>query len=120
MGLFDRLGNLGKGMVGIMKKGDSAPAERMDALERELARVKQAPLSPRQQDQVDETDRTLRQLKELHAAGILTDAEYAAKLGALGGDALPDPRDHVAPTSRPAPSADPDDPDDDAPIKKTL
>ena len=29
MGVFDRLGNLGKGMVGIMKKGTASGEERM-------------------------------------------------------------------------------------------
>lgn len=138
MGVFDRLGNLGKGMVGIMKQGAASGEERMAALEAELATMRrQGGLTPAQKKDVDEGDKQLKQLKSLHAAGLLTDTEYAEKLAALGSQSLPDPHDFLkrrrepeveqsappvereTPSDAEAPSGDA--PFDDEPrIKKTL
>lgn len=134
MGVFDRLGNLGKGMVGIMKQGSASGEDRMAALEAELASMRTKPgLTSSQRKDVDEGDKRLKQLKALHASGLLTDTEYAEKLAALAGTKLPNPSDYLQRASEPeiqeaTPTAarrddsEQDDPDfDDEPrIKKTL
>jgi hypothetical protein len=132
MGVFDRLGNLGKGMVGIMKQGSASGEERMAALEAELSSMRTKPgLTNSQKKDVDEGDKRLKQLKSLHASGLLTDTEYAEKLAALAGTKLPDPRDYLqraqeseaaqpAAAAEPAGQDDPDFDDDEPRIKKTL
>lgn len=134
MGLFDRLGNLGKGMVGIMKQGGDSAEARMAALEAELGRIKRSePLSPKQAEQVDEGEGLLRQLKALHTAGVLSDTEYAEKLASLAEDKLPAPQAWLDRHDKAAPAdtgAEPDtsaadsesgsDGDDEPVIKKTL
>jgi len=135
MGVFDRLGNLGKGMVGIMKKGTASGEERMADLEAELSSMRAKPgLTSSQKKDVNEGGKYLKQLKSLHASGLLSDTEYAEKLAALAGTKLPNPHDylqrgHEPEADRRAPEVDraerpaQDDPDfdDDEPrIKKTL
>ena len=135
MGVFDRLGNLGKGMVGIMKQGSASGEERMAALEAELSSMRTKPgLTPSQRKDVDEGDKRLKQLKSLHAAGLLSDTEYAEKLAALAGTKLPNPREYLQRAQEPeieepSPIAaraddsgqdDPDYDDDEPRIKKTL
>lgn len=141
MGVFDRLGNLGKGMVGIMKQGSASGEERMAALEAELAAMRRkGGLTPTQKREVDAGDKRLKQLKSLHASGLLSDEEYAQKLAALTGGtpaaAAPEPREsddflrrrpdldeEPAPADGDAPAPSDDDdlhPNDPPRIKKTL
>ena len=105
MGVFDRLGNLGKGMLGIIRSdGPTAKERKEDALEEELAALKAA----RQVGQeAAGTSSSLDKLKALHARGLLTDEEYAAKVAEASG--------LVHDTEEPA-----GEPDHDGPIKKTL
>lgn len=116
MGVFDRIGNLGKGMLGIMKSDGPTASERNEsALDEELAALK----AKRQIDKAKGTnDSTLDKLKKLHANGLLSDEEYAAKVAAASGlldVPVERPADNTHETSDTGDALD-----DDRPIKKTL
>ncbi|MCP4806561.1 MAG: SHOCT domain-containing protein [Proteobacteria bacterium] len=90
MGVFDRIGNLGKGMIGIMKSGGSADQERADeALDDELEKLRaikaKAQVKKARPAAAPKNEDALAQLKRLHASGLLTDEEYAAKVAAASG-----------------------------------
>lgn len=92
MGVFDRLGNLGKGMIGIMKSDGPSDRDRAEsALDDELEKLRaikakaQARKGRPERAAAKAPDDALAQLKKLHASGLLTDAEYAAKVAAASG-----------------------------------
>ena len=117
MGVFDRLGNLGKGMIGIIKSGsrdagrDKAESDLDGELERLRAARAKAQVAASKADVGQETSKNedaLAKLKRLHASGLLSDEEYAAKVASASG--LMD-----------APASEPDDePEGERRIKKTL
>jgi len=114
MGVFDRIGNLGKGMLRIIKSdGPTADERKVEGLEGELAALKAARQSGREATRGEKKAQSqLDKLKALHANGLLSDEEYAEKVADASG--LMD-----VPVAKDAdPPEDP--PDDDRPIKKTL
>jgi hypothetical protein len=94
MGIFDRIGNLGKGMLGIIKsEGPTAKDRTVAELDSELERrrANQAErLSQPARDRASARKKAssgdvLDKLKGLHESGLLTDEEYAEKVAAASG-----------------------------------
>ncbi len=90
MGIFDRIGNLGKGKLGIIKSDGPASRERhIDDLDSEIERRRankalekgQVPPSRARRKASDALDK----LKKLHESGLLSDEEYAEKVAAASG-----------------------------------
>ena len=86
MGIFDRIGNLVKGTIGVMKSdGPTAKERSVDALERELKRRGLDKKEPATAQAAKKQEDVLEKLKKLHENGLLTDEEYAEKVAAASG-----------------------------------
>ena len=114
MGVFDRIGNLGKGMLRIIRSdGPTAEERKVEGLEEELAALKAARQVGRDATREERKAQSqLDKLEALHDNGLLSDEEYAAKVADASGLM------EVPVAKSEDPPEDP--PDDDRPIKKTL
>ncbi len=99
MSVFDRLGNLGRGMVRMWTSPEDRPTR--EALEEELSRLEaqaralagRPPREPPQADTSRTNPRTMRRalLRKALEDGILTQEEHDQKLGTMT-DERPEPR----------------------------
>ena len=136
MGFFDRMGNLGKGLVKVWSDPETRKRERerrMSALEAELdklmEKVRPEDDAPAPTSYGDPQQALLAKLERAHRNGILTDEEYRTKRSQALDDGPPASlRERSSASAAPgnvsdsASGASPDDDpyDDPKPVKRTL
>jgi len=129
MGFFDRMGNLGKGLVKVWSDPETRKRERerrLGALEAELdklmEKVRPEDDAPAPSSYGDPQEALLAKLERAHRNGILTDDEYQRKRAEALDDGPPSSLRERPPTGGGSQSDAPDgDPDGDPkPVKRTL
>lgn len=134
MGIFDRIGNLGKGMLGIIKSDGPTAKERTVAeldseLERRRAnkaeRLSQPARERAEARKSARGDDALEKLKKLHENGLLSDEEYAEKVAKASGLMGPLPGSTEAASHEPEAAEEehalePEEVELDGGVKKTL
>ena len=130
MGFFDRMGNLGKGLVKVWSDPETRKRERerrMGALEAELDKLREkvrpedaAPATP---SYGDPQEALLAKLERAHRNGILTDEEYKRKRAEALDDGPPSSLRERPPADaggEPSDDAGGDPGGDPKPVKRTL
>ncbi len=108
MSVFDRLGNLGRGMVRVWASSDERPSRadllaELDRLEAEARRLTGLPDRPSEDDTSDVADPAAHRRALLDKAledGILTAEEYARKLDQAPGPSTPTDATPTTPKKR--------------------